>query len=99
LVPDYVADYEKALRLAKGGFTMLADNREMKTHPTSVKALHAKLADSLLRAGISYLAEVVAIDKIAVLQVRDITQQARVGHIRVESLPLGEQILDQLTAR
>ncbi|SFQ79172.1 hypothetical protein [Hymenobacter arizonensis] len=99
LVPTYVADWEKAVRLTQRGFTVLADNREMKTHPATVKALHAQVADTLPRAGMSYLAEVVAIDKIAVLQVSGITQQAGVGHIRVESLPLGEQILDQLMPR
>ncbi|KAA9331896.1 hypothetical protein [Adhaeribacter soli] len=96
-VPDFFADWQKALQQTQPGFTVLADLQEMITHPVAVKEMHFKVASSLLAAGISYIAEVSPIDKIAVLQTSSIIKENQLNHIKVHDKTLGETILDQLT--
>ncbi len=96
VVPAYLSDWDKVIGLTKPGFTLLADFRNMLTHPTSVKQLHEKVANRLAESKISYVAEVSPIDRIAVLQVSGVLRQIGQGNIKVADIVLGENILDQL---
>ena len=97
VVPNYMADWKKAIDLARPGFTLLADCRNMLTHPTSVKEMHESVANRLAESNISYVAEVSPTDRIAVLQVTGVMKQIGKGSIKVADIMLGENILDQLT--
>ncbi|WP_162426687.1 hypothetical protein [Pontibacter pudoricolor] len=96
IVPNYLSDWGKIIELAKPGFTLLADFRNMLTHPTSVKEIHESVVDLLVKSKISYVAEVSPIDRIAVLQVSGVLKQIGRGSIKVADIVLGENILDQL---
>ncbi|OKL39172.1 hypothetical protein A3841_04310 [Pontibacter flavimaris] len=97
VVPSYISDWKKALELTKPSFTLLADFRNMVTHPSSVKFLHQEVAEGLAKSGISNLAEVSPSDKIAVLQTGSVTKDAKISHIKVTDIVLGEHILDRLS--
>ncbi|PTX22693.1 hypothetical protein C8N40_101521 [Pontibacter mucosus] len=96
VVPTYLSDWDQVIELAKPGFTLLADFRNMLTHPTSVKELHEAVANRLAESNISYVAEVSPTDRIAVLQVSGVWKQIGKGSIKVADIVLGENILDQL---
>jgi hypothetical protein len=96
IVPNYLSDWGKVIELAKPGFTLLADFRNMLTHPTSVKLIHESVVDLLVKSKVSYVAEVSPIDRIAVLQVSGVLKQIGRGSIKVADIVLGENILDQL---
>ncbi|WP_139307995.1 hypothetical protein [Pontibacter flavimaris] len=85
------------MELTKPSFTLLADFRNMVTHPSSVKFLHQEVAEGLAKSGISNLAEVSPSDKIAVLQTGSVTKDAKISHIKVTDIVLGEHILDRLS--
>ena len=97
VVPHYLSDWNKVIGLAAPGFTLLADFRNMITHPASVKELHEAVANRLVESRISYVAEVSPTDRIAVLQVSGVWKQIGKGRIKVADIVLGENILDQLT--
>ncbi|SIT83246.1 hypothetical protein SAMN05444128_1237 [Pontibacter indicus] len=97
VVPNYLNDWNKVISLAAPGFTLLADFRNMITHPASVKELHEAVANKLFESRISYVAEVSPTDRIAVLQVSGVWKQIGKGSIKVADVVLGENILDQLT--
>jgi hypothetical protein len=97
VVPTYLSDWDKVITLAKPGFTLLVDTRNMITHPTSVKEMHEAVAIRLAESQISYVAEVSPTDRIAVLQVSGVMKQIGKGSIKVADIVLGENILDQLT--
>ncbi|WP_276496474.1 hypothetical protein [Pontibacter litorisediminis] len=96
VVPGYLGDWDKVIGLAQPGFTLLADFRNMLTHPASVKAMHEAVANRLAESQISYVAEVSPIDKIAVLQVSGVLKQIGRGSFKVADVILGEHILNQL---
>ncbi|MCP2045319.1 hypothetical protein [Pontibacter sp. HSC-36F09] len=96
VVPNYLNDWNKVIGLAAPGFTLLADFRNMITHPVSVKKMHEAVANKLLESNVSYVAEVSPTDRIAVLQVSGVWKQIGKGSIKVADIALGENILDQL---
>ncbi|WP_461490238.1 hypothetical protein [Pontibacter sp. HJ8] len=97
VVPAYFSDWNKVIDIAQPGFTLLADLRNMITHPTSVKEMHHKVANRLAESRISYVAEVSPTDRIAVLQVSGVFKVIGLGSIKVADIVLGENILDQLS--
>ncbi|WP_018478872.1 hypothetical protein [Pontibacter roseus] len=97
VVPNYLSDWDKVIQVAKPGYTLLADFRNMITHPTAVKAMHEAVVKRLAESKISYIAEVSPTDRIAVLQVTGVFQQIGMGSIKVADILLGENILDQLS--
>lgn len=44
VVPNYLSDWNKVIELATPGYTLLADFRNMLTHPASVKEMHEAVA-------------------------------------------------------
>ncbi len=66
-VPDYLEDHKKGLGFLSPGFTLLADNRDMKTPKTEIFEIHGQALQMVNDAGIGKLAVVVdqAIIKIA----------------------------------
>jgi hypothetical protein len=67
VVPDYLADWSKAVSALSKGFTLLTDASEMKTHPQDVRKLHEQAQAILLKAGVSKVAEIVK-DDVAEMQ-------------------------------
>lgn len=61
-VPDYIADWKKAMSHVKKGFTLLTDASEMKTHPKDVRKLHEEAQALLLKCGIKKVAEILKDD-------------------------------------
>lgn len=58
-VPNYIADWKKALVNVKRNFTILTDASEMKTHPRDVREVHEEVQKMIHNAGIKKVAEVV----------------------------------------
>ncbi|MFT2008264.1 hypothetical protein ACMA1I_06280 [Pontibacter sp. 13R65] len=96
VVPEYLKDWGKTLEMAKPGFTLIADVRDMITHPVTVKQLHEKAIESCVDAGITYVAEISPLDKIAVLQTGGMAKEKQVPYIKVLDYTLAGHILDQL---
>ncbi|MBL0742773.1 hypothetical protein [Chryseolinea lacunae] len=67
VVPDYIADWNKAVSLLNKGFTLLTDASEMKTHPQEVRKLHEQAQAILLKNGVRKVAELVK-DEVAEMQ-------------------------------
>ncbi len=59
VVPDYLNDWRKAVKMAKPNFTVLADIRTMKIHPAEVLELHTASIEISKNAGVARSAEVV----------------------------------------
>lgn len=67
VVPDYIADWNKAVSLLNKGFTLLTDATEMKTHPQEVRKMHEQAQAILLKSGVRKVAELVK-DDVAEMQ-------------------------------
>lgn len=74
-VSEFLTDWEKALSLAKPGFTILTDMRTMITHPQELTSLHCEAQSMVLEAGVRNIAHVMPLDKIAYLQVQSIYER------------------------
>lgn len=66
-VPDYLADWTKAVSSLTKGFTLLTDASEMKTHPADVRKLHEQAQAIILKGGVRKVAEVLK-DDVAEMQ-------------------------------
>ncbi|MCJ8163755.1 hypothetical protein MKJ04_02810 [Pontibacter sp. E15-1] len=73
IVPQYLDDVQKALRMAKTGFSLLLDLRTMLTHPLRLSSLHIKARNMMQEAGPGKAAQVFPSDRIATLQVEEIS--------------------------
>ncbi|RDV14374.1 hypothetical protein DXT99_14715 [Pontibacter diazotrophicus] len=71
-VPHYLKDIEKALKLAKPGFSLLSDLRTMITHPQRLCSMHIEAQTLLRKAGLNRVASVEPLDRIATLQLKEI---------------------------
>ncbi len=60
VAPNYVSDIEKAANCVKSGFTIVANLTEMKPPSKEVGALHLAAQETLVKAGLSKTAEIVA---------------------------------------
>jgi hypothetical protein len=73
VVPDYLADWSKAVGMLTKGFTLLTDASEMKTHPQDVRKLHEQAQAMLLKAGVAKVAEIVK-DDVAEMQLDSVAR-------------------------
>lgn len=76
-VPHYLKDIQKALKLAKPGFSLLSDLRTMITHPQRLCSLHVDAQTLLREAGLVRVASVEPVDRIATLQLKEIMTKSR----------------------
>ena len=58
-VPNYLSDWQRAIREVTSGFTILSDVREMKTPQPEVGELHHRSQAMLVTAGLRKTAELV----------------------------------------
>ncbi|WP_051359788.1 hypothetical protein [Adhaeribacter aquaticus] len=96
VVPDYLQEWGHVIKLTKPGFTIVADVRNMITHPREVKQLHEKAIDLCIIAGVSHIAEVTPADKIAVLQTTGMADKAQLSYNRFPDVASADAYLDQL---
>ena len=94
MVPNYVEDWEMVLKMARRGFTILADVREMKIHPQSVVELHEKTIAMSTSKGYSYTAEVTT-DKISSFQVNRMYENNDVENIKFNTVEEAEDFLNR----
>jgi hypothetical protein len=60
IVPNYLTDIEKGVKMLRSGFCIISDLREMKTPPQEVGILHEKAQKVLVLAGLDRTAEVLS---------------------------------------
>lgn len=72
-VPEYIADWKKAVAALKPGFTLVTDAREMKIHPAAVRKLHEEAQTLIIKAGVKSVAEI-QLDKIAEMQLDGVSK-------------------------
>jgi hypothetical protein len=58
-VPNYLSDWERAIKEVTPGFTVLTDARKMKTPTPQVAKLHERAQEMLLKAGLRKTAELI----------------------------------------
>ncbi|MBX0333708.1 hypothetical protein K3G39_10715 [Pontibacter sp. HSC-14F20] len=97
-VPDFLNDWDKALQLVRSGFTLLVDMRTMITHPHQLNRLHEESQRRMKAAGLSRIANVMPVDKIASLQVADIVKQIEVPSQHFETCEAAQQWLNETIA-
>lgn len=93
-VPGFLSDIEKALALVQPGFTLLADLRQMITHAPAVMNLHVQCQKLVKDAGLQAAANVEPSDRIATLQVNEISNQSKMPLFRFTSLQQAEEYLN-----
>lgn len=92
-VPDYIADWEKAVKELKSGFTLLTDVREMKIAPASVREMHTKTQSIVVKAGVKKVAEVQS-DKVTELQLDGLAQDTQMPKRNFNHIEEAEAWLD-----
>lgn len=94
---NYVADWEKALKLVKPGFTVLTDVRTMVTHPAEViQGLHIPAQKLIVEHGLLRTVEVVPANIIAEMQIDRISKVSEMPKDKYSSIEEAEAYLDQL---
>jgi hypothetical protein len=97
-VPDFLDDWDKALVLVAPGFTLLIDMRTMITHPQQLNSLHEESQRKMRAAGVTKVAYVMPTDKIASLQVADISTRTDLSAQHFDTCEAAEQWLNQTEA-
>src|SRR5690606_27874075 len=93
-VPNYIADWRKALILVRKQFTVLTDASEMKTHPKPVRDLHEEVQKMINNAGVSKVAEVVN-DDITEMQLNSMARSTRFVRKNFRNIEEAEKWLDR----
>jgi hypothetical protein len=93
VVPDYLADWNKATAALVKGFTLLTDASEMKTHPAEVRKLHEQAQAILMKAGVSKVAEIIK-DDVAEMQLDAIGKATKFPKQNFRTVPDAEKWLD-----
>lgn len=94
-IPDFLNDWEKALQLVTPGFTVLIDMRTMITHPQQLNGLHEQSMKMIRDAGVSQIANVMPTDRIASLQINEITDRVELPVHVFETCKAADEWLDQ----
>ncbi|WP_460925953.1 hypothetical protein [Pontibacter brevis] len=76
---------QKAVKLARPGFSLLSDLQTMITHPQRLSSLHVEAQTLLVEAGLEKAASVEPKDRIATLQVKEITTKSQMPSRRFTS--------------
>ncbi|GGG10329.1 hypothetical protein [Pontibacter amylolyticus] len=98
IVPDFLKDWDRALQLVSPGFTLLIDMRTMITHPQQLTDLHEESQRKMRAAGLSRIANVMPLDKIASLQVADSIKKIELPSQHFETCEAAQQWLDKTMA-
>ncbi|MFD2513979.1 hypothetical protein ACFSRY_08890 [Pontibacter locisalis] len=75
VVPEYLNDWQKAIKLTRPDFSLLLDMRTMITHPPSLNSLHLEVHNLIKDNSASQIALLEPIDRIATLQIQQIIAQ------------------------
>ncbi|WP_299989902.1 hypothetical protein [uncultured Pontibacter sp.] len=94
-IPDFLSDWDKALQLVSEGFTLLIDMRTMITHPQQLNSLHEESRRKMKAIGVSKIANVMPVDKIANLQVSDLATRSHLPLHTFETCEAAEQWLNE----
>lgn len=94
-VPDYIADWKRAVAALQPGFTLLTDAREMKIHPGTVRALHEEAQSLIIKAGVKRVAELQQ-DKVAEMQLDGVSKETRMPKKNFNDQEEAERWLDGL---
>ena len=97
-VPHYLNDIQKALKLAKPGFSLLSDLRTMITHPQRLCRMHIEAQTLLRKAGLVRAASVEPVDRIATLQLQEIMTKSQVPLKRFSSCQEAEAWLSKVSS-
>lgn len=76
VVPNYVADLQKATQELSRGYTILTDVTQMKTPPQEIAALHTEAQKVVMAAGLKKTAELVGQDVIAKMAIDQFSKQS-----------------------
>jgi hypothetical protein len=95
--PNYLKDWEHAIKLAQPGFTILADVREAKTFPQDVIPLHEEAQRKLIQAGLKQTAEVVAENIFMEIQTAMFSKKTQMPSNKCKSIEEAESFLDSLS--
>ncbi len=94
VVPEYLADWTKAVSGLVKGFTLLTDASEMKTHPQDVRKLHEQAQAILLKGGVSKVAEILK-DDVAEMQLDAVAKTTNFPKKNFRAAEDAEKWLDQ----
>ncbi|PVY40494.1 SIR2 family protein [Pontibacter virosus] len=94
-VPDFLKDWDRALQLVAPGFTLLIDMRSMITHPQQLNGIHEESQRRMQVAGLSRIANVMPIDRIASLQVTDSIKKIELPSQHFETCEAAQDWLDK----
>ncbi len=93
-VPNYLQDIEKALKLSTPGFTLLTDLRTMLTHPPRLNMMHIQAQNLIQAARLGKAVRVIPSDRIATLQVEEISNKSLMPSKNFTSLQEAENWLN-----
>lgn len=94
VVPLFLEDLQKALTLTTPGFTLLTDLSTMLTHPPRLSMLHIQAQNLVQAAGLGKAVRVIPSDRIATLQVEDISTKSLMPSKNFTSLQEAERWLN-----
>lgn len=94
-VPDYINDWNKAVKELTNGFTLLTDATNMKIHPSTVRELHGKAQALIIKNGVKKVAELQA-DKIAEFQLDGVSKNTGMPKKNFNSRDEAEKWLDEV---
>ncbi len=97
-IPDFIADWNKAILLVKTDFTILTDMRTMITHPQELNSIHEQAHTLVVEAGVKKVAHVMPTDKIAYLQALSILEKTTLPVKGFTDPEAADQWLDMMAA-
>lgn len=91
-ISGYLNDWEKALTKSRPGFTLLTDVTQMSIHPQSVREIHKKAQNLIVKAGVSKVAELQK-NKIAEIQLNGLSKDTNMPKMNFNDLQQAIQYL------
>lgn len=93
-LPDYLADWKRAIGELKPEFTVLSDIRKMKPHSTSVTPLHEAAQRLLVEEGLDRTAEIMGDAVLLEFQTRQYAEKSSMKKREFGTAEEGEAWLD-----
>jgi hypothetical protein len=97
-VPDFFADWDRALQVATSGFDLVVDMRTMITHPQQLNRFHEEALQKVQKSGVSRMANIMPLDRIASLQAAEIIKWAGLASHNFDTCEDADKWLDELMA-
>ncbi|MCC5945967.1 MAG: hypothetical protein JJT94_13630 [Bernardetiaceae bacterium] len=98
-VPNYLADWQRAVAMARPHFTLLTDLREAKTAPQEINELHQAAQQILVKAKVLIVAELIDENAFVEYQAEHWSRHSGMPRTKFKNPEEAEAFLDEQVAK